>query len=171
MLIGRRYLELIKGKESKPMLQHFKPCNRSKERMAYYAAPEGKTIKVELYYTKGGISFATNKQVRRGIFISITPVTLEKTQSGFTSESFMLFSGTRSLLCELKRFSEKALHDVAEKIDDLIPKVAANINAETATQTDFDTNVLYLRDCYLNPELRNLAFPAPGSEKTKASNG
>lgn len=69
-------------------------------------------VNVWIYYAKGGINYATYKQEPRGIYVNITPVKLEKTGSGFISESFMVFSGGKYLVEAATRLNRKRVIEV-----------------------------------------------------------
>ena len=72
-------------------------------------------LKVELYYSKGGMNYFTGNTVRRGLYLSVSPVTLTKYEGGGSSEGYTAFTGTKQLVKELKRFSDKAMNEaVAE---------------------------------------------------------
>lgn len=70
-----------------------------------------KVLKVEVYYTKGGYSFTTYKQVQRGIFLSMRPVTLDG-----CFESWACFSGAHMFLEEAKRFNARRLQEWAAAV-------------------------------------------------------
>ena len=72
-------------------------------------------LKVELYYDKGGMNYFTGGTERRGLYLSVSPVTLTKYEGGGSSEGYIAFTGTKKLVKELKRFSNKALNEAAEE--------------------------------------------------------
>jgi hypothetical protein len=72
------------------------------------------TIKVQVRYEMGGINYFTYRPSARGFYVSVMPVKIEH-RDGFTSESFTAFSGTKSLLMEANRFSDKKLNEAAEQ--------------------------------------------------------
>ena len=69
-------------------------------------------IKLEVYYYKGGYNLFTYEPERRGIYFSITPVK----RDGIW-ESYIAFSGTKICVKELNRKSDKALNEIAAKIE------------------------------------------------------
>lgn len=79
-----------------------------------------KKIKIETYYSKGGINYFTYKNDPRGYYISVSVV--ERVQKdGYVTESFSLFNnGYKQLLREVGRASKKA-----EQISDSIAKDCA----------------------------------------------
>ena len=60
-------------------------------------------LKVELYYSKGGMNYFTYRNEPRGYYISATPVERNGIMEGFTA-----FTGIRKLVREVSRKSEKA---------------------------------------------------------------
>lgn len=74
-------------------------------------------VNVWVYYSKGGINYATYKQEPRGIYVSITPVKLEKTGGGFLSESFGAFTGTKYVFEESTRLNRKRVVEVCQAVE------------------------------------------------------
>lgn len=66
-------------------------------------------IDVEVYYTKGGMSYLSGRSTNRGFYLSVRPVK----RNGVTV-SFELFSGVSRLLLEANRFSEKQMEKAVE---------------------------------------------------------
>ena len=64
-------------------------------------------LKVELTYNLGGFNVFTCKQEARGYYLSVCPVKRERDEYG-VMESFVAFSGTKLLVKEVKRKSQKA---------------------------------------------------------------
>lgn len=64
-------------------------------------------LKVDTYYSIGGMNYFVGESERRGIWLSVTPV--QRTQ---TSERYTAFTGSKICLLELKRKSDKALDQV-----------------------------------------------------------
>jgi len=60
-------------------------------------------LDLRVYYSLGGINYATHKQEPRGYYGSVTPVTISDGIVSFTA-----FSGIKTLLLEVKRKSDKA---------------------------------------------------------------
>ena len=65
-------------------------------------------LKVETYYSLGGMNYFTYKQERRGYYISVCPVERWKTDTGFMMEGYTAFTGIKRLLKEVTRKSAKA---------------------------------------------------------------
>jgi hypothetical protein len=72
-------------------------------------------LKVQLYYDKGGMNYFTGGVQRRGLYLSVSPVSRSES-GGFTTESYTAFTGTKQLVKELKRFSDKSLNESAVEI-------------------------------------------------------
>jgi uncharacterized ubiquitin-like protein YukD len=63
-------------------------------------------LKITLSYNLGGINYFTYKNEERGVYLGITPVTIEN-KGTHTMESFMVFSGVKELVLDMKRFNQK----------------------------------------------------------------
>jgi len=72
-------------------------------------------LKVEVYYDKGGMNYFTGGTQRRGLYLSVSPVKRTEYEDGGSSESYTAFTGTKQLVKELKRFSDKVLNEAAEE--------------------------------------------------------
>lgn len=70
-------------------------------------------LKVEVYYTLGGMNYFTYKQEPRGYYLSVTPVERAE-RYGVSTEGFMAFSGTKKLVKPVSRKSEKAFQQAIE---------------------------------------------------------
>ena len=95
----------------------------------YASGVEGPIIEVQVRYSLGGQSFLSGGTNPRGIYIHVTPVTLER-HNGYVSRCYSLFgnlirSGTKILAMELKRKSDKHLLAVAEIVDSMAPAIAS----------------------------------------------
>ncbi len=89
------------------------------DKYRYRTAEEGKAVEVEVSYSKGGTNYFSGGTSPRGIYVRITPVTLEH-----GCVSFKLFSGTGMCLVHLLRKSDKQLLAVAERLDAVVPDAA-----------------------------------------------
>ena len=94
----------------------------------------GKFIEVELYYSKGGMNVFTYQNERRGYYVRVCPVTVERNMV-----SFMAFSGKKMCFWECARKSAKAereaiaeVNDCIDVVYDLIKFVAKKNNLEVA---------------------------------------
>ena len=78
-------------------------------------------IEIELFYSKGGMNYFTNSNERRGLYLSVQPVTLSE-----RSKSFMGFSGVKQFVKEMNRFTQKAL-DTFEVDTDMLDKLLQHV--------------------------------------------
>ena len=76
-----------------------------------------KCLKIDVSYSKGGMNYFSGKPERRGIYVHFTEVE-RSTESGYATESHMLFSGSsfKILAVELKRLSQKRLEEVFQAV-------------------------------------------------------
>lgn len=93
-----------------------------------YVEKDGITLKVEVYYDKGGQNYFSGKWVRRGYYLMVIPVKREE-RNGIVIETVTAYSGVKMLLKEVQRQSKKAGQEALalakEKINDLIHHVIA----------------------------------------------
>ena len=103
----------------------------------YYAVKnnDSKTthIKVEVYYSLGGMNYFTYKTERRGYYLSVCPVTIEE-RDGWRSEGFTLFTGTKWLLKEVKRKSAKAETEAIKKSQQVLTGCIQHVLAENGLE-------------------------------------
>ena len=105
--------------------------------MKNYEKIEGsnKELKIEVYYSKGGMNYFTSRVEPRGYYLSVSPVERQNADSPIVFESFAAFSGTKLLIKEVARKSDKAFQEailLAEsKIDELKKYVLEKNNLVT----------------------------------------
>jgi hypothetical protein len=93
--------------------------------MKNYEKIEGsnKELKIEVYYNKGGMNYFSGKVEARGYYLSVSPVERQQQNNSIVIESWAAFSGTKVLIKEVTRKSEKAFQEailLAEaRIDEL----------------------------------------------------
>lgn len=92
-------------------------------------------LELHIYYSKGGINYATYKTEARGYYVSVTPVTMEGSLLSFTC-----FSGLKYLLEPCTRKSDKAYKAALAKFTPelcatLTNKVMANDLAKAKLKT------------------------------------
>lgn len=75
---------------------------RHVESIPYEGLNDATHIDVEVYYSKGGVSYLSGQTARRGFYICGRVTTH---RDGVVS--YTLFSGARQLLLEVSRYSEK----------------------------------------------------------------
>lgn len=66
----------------------------------------GRIVRVQVYYSLGGMNYFTGNVDTRGLYLSVVPI--EVSPDG-RMESFMAFSGYKQLVVPLKAFSAKKL--------------------------------------------------------------
>lgn len=72
-----------------------------------YLNDYNKTLKVTVSYDKGGMNYFTYKTDKRGYYLSVSPVEITKGE-GYQTESYVMFSGIKTLLLEVNRASKSA---------------------------------------------------------------
>jgi hypothetical protein len=71
-----------------------------------HIANSPKELEIEVSYNKGGMNYFTSRNEERGYYLSVTPV--ERTKGdGYTTESYLGFSGVKKLILPVARQSEK----------------------------------------------------------------
>jgi len=79
---------------------------------------ENKYLKFEVFYEKGGMNYWNGTTDKRGYYGSVRIVERKDEGRGYTSESFMLFGGTKVLLMEVGRKSDKKYQESIELFKD-----------------------------------------------------
>jgi hypothetical protein len=75
----------------------------------YVKVPDGRTFKVQVYYTLGGINYFSGSTNPRGYVLSVGPVEVAFNPDGSVyMESFTAFSGIKHTLVECKRKNKKS---------------------------------------------------------------
>ncbi len=87
-------------------------------------------LKVEIYYTMGGMNYFSGRSEARGIYISVSPVTRTLHEGKFWTESYKGFSGTKQHVKEMNRFSQKTADTfiVDETIKDRLIQIVCQQN-------------------------------------------
>ena len=75
--------------------------------------PDATHLKVEVYYTKGGMNMFTYKEEPRGYYLSVSPGARER-RDGVTLESYTAFSGIKDCVKQVSRKSDKAMREAEE---------------------------------------------------------
>lgn len=96
-------------------------------------------IVLRAFYSKGGINYFTYKNEARGFYVSIRPVKREKTDTGFTVESFVLFGegNFKVLVKDAQRDNKKTTEKIAAKLECLSKDIVERYlqgNAERAAE-------------------------------------
>lgn len=98
-------------------LKHLKPRG---DRYEWYSSQfAGPAVRVEVDYDLGGPNFFTGGTRGRGVYVTVTPVTLK---DGMVST--LAFSGLTALVLPLKARSAKRVLEVARTLDPHVPDLA-----------------------------------------------
>lgn len=76
-------------------------------------------LKIELYYSLGGMNYSTYRVESRGYYLSVTPVE-RRVSSGYTSECYTAFTGIKQLVKGVKRKSQKAEKEAENLAENLV---------------------------------------------------
>lgn len=103
----------------------------------YRTGDNGDIVEISLGYNKGGSNSWSGKNEARGIYLYVTPRTLEKRENGITIESFMVtadrnLSGAKIFVLALGRASKTRMQSVAETFDAFAPVYAAQFQSMKA---------------------------------------
>lgn len=94
------------------------------------------TLRVKLMYDIGGMNYFSGNNERRGLYISVSPITINKSSCGkFNTISYNGFTGSKIFVKEMKRFSKKTLETFqpdAEQLQRLIEYVKQDNGIELA---------------------------------------
>jgi hypothetical protein len=99
--------------------------------MKQYVERNGKTLKVEVYYTLGGLNYFTGRQEKRGYYLSVIPVEI-KESNGIRSEICSIFSGAKELILEVKRRSKKAELEASRLAQERMEKLIEYVLSKNA---------------------------------------
>lgn len=80
-------------------------------------------LKIELYYSLGGMNYYTYRAENRGYYLSVMPVTRGISAGGFVSESYAVFTGIKQCVKEVKRKSAKAEIEAEKLATDAMKKL------------------------------------------------
>nr|DAM27906.1 MAG TPA: hypothetical protein [Caudoviricetes sp.] len=95
---------------------------------------ENHFLKVELYYTKGGINVFTYKTEARGYYLSVSPIERTRTDYGATLESYTAFSGVKKCVLEVSRKSQKQEARAEQLAADLEPVLIRHVLASSGLE-------------------------------------
>lgn len=85
-----------------------------------------KSLKIEVYYHKGGMNYYNYQVEKRGYYLSVCPVEIKR-ENGYSIESFMAFSGVKRLLLEVGRKSDKAYGQAVNMLEQHLPELRTYI--------------------------------------------
>jgi hypothetical protein len=82
-----------------------------------------KYIRVETFYSKGGINYSTYKTDPRGYYVTVQLIEKD-TEGPFSTERFDPFEGVRYFLTDAKRLHAPTLAAIAERLKERAPEIA-----------------------------------------------
>jgi len=82
-------------------------------------------LEVSVYYTKGGANYFSGGTIRRGYYLSVTPVTKND-----RTVSFTMFSGRKQFLLETARYTAKQFAHAVEMAKDVEDELITAVVAE-----------------------------------------
>ena len=82
-------------------------------------------LKVETYYSLGGMNYFTYKVEERGYYLSVVPV-----ERGNGMEGFIAFSGIKQLILPVKRQSKKAEEESEKLYKDYLEQLVNHVLEE-----------------------------------------
>ena len=98
-------------------------------------------LKIQVYYSLGGMNYFQGCSEPRGIYLSVTPVSRTNHEGGMVSESVTAFSGTKEHLVDMPRFNQKKLDNfiIPEKnlttlLNHVINKNSLELDADLLTE-------------------------------------
>lgn len=91
------------------------------------------TLKVQVYYNKGGVNWATMREEERGYYFSMTPVRIED-HGNYKVEETRMFSGCKALILPVNRQSQKRFEQAKAMTDDLMDKHCAAFLADNGLE-------------------------------------
>jgi hypothetical protein len=105
--------------------------------MKKYEAIEGTNteLKIQVYYSKGGMNYFQGVNEPRGYYLSVSPVERVK-GDGYTTESSTAFSGVKRLVLETKRSSDKAFQQAIKDAEVYIPSLKYHVLSKNNLLTE-----------------------------------
>lgn len=79
------------------------------------------TLKAEVYYSKGGVNWATGRNEERGYYFSLNAVSIENYR-GCRIEGTVASSGRKTLVLPVQRQSQKRFEQAKAMMDDLMDR-------------------------------------------------
>lgn len=86
-------------------------------------------LKVEVYYSLGGMNYFTYKSEPRGYYLSVTPIE-RIDRGGYFVETQSAFSGYKTILKEVKRKSKKAETEAEQLAAELMQSIVNAVLSE-----------------------------------------
>ena len=89
--------------------------------MGEHAQTAGEEMEIVLYYTKGGPNWFTGGQIRRGLYVSFTPVRRDDTS---VTRTLGDDRGRRHLVAEMPRKNDRTGEEWVKRITPHLPDLA-----------------------------------------------
>lgn len=86
--------------------------------MKQYIEKQGYHLKVQIDYEKGGMNYFSGRESKRGYYIYVQPVRIEKLDGRIIVEQSIMFNGGKKLLFEVARQSQKAYEKACAMLED-----------------------------------------------------
>jgi hypothetical protein len=80
-------------------------------------------LKIKVYYDKGGMNYYSGGTNKRGYYLSVTPVQIERQGNNVMIESYTAFSGIKKLILEVERQSPKSAEKAKELAESSISEL------------------------------------------------
>jgi len=80
-------------------------------------------LKIQVYYDKGGMNYYSGGTNKRGYYLSVTPVQIQRQGNNLMIESYTAFSGIKKLILEVERQSPKSAEKAKELAESSIPEL------------------------------------------------
>ena len=86
-------------------------------------------LKVELYYSLGGLNVFTYKGEPRGYYLSVSPVTRKGNW-----ETYVAFTGLKQCILSVKRQTQKKAQEALSKMNDCLQPLIDKVLQDTGLQ-------------------------------------
>lgn len=90
-----------------------------KDTKYYKTNVQGTEVKVNVYYSLGGMNYFNSKNEDRGYWISVSPIQIERRNDGIVFESYRAFSGTKRLIIGASRKSQSGFDKAFKLAEEL----------------------------------------------------
>jgi hypothetical protein len=104
-------------------------ANPRSKRIALLDTTSKEKLEVTVSYDVGGMSMWDYKEYPRGYWLTVTPVEINDyaVERGYTTTSFTLGSGIKTLITKATRFGAKAMARAADAAAEKLPELVAAV--------------------------------------------
>lgn len=103
-------------------------------RRTYKAEGDGcNAVECKVYYSKGGVNWATGREEARGYYFSVQPFEIKG-----ICRSFRAFSGAKTLVLPVGRQSKKGYETAKAQLDELVAKYLEAFAADNGIRVFMD---------------------------------